>query len=446
MTKGKIAVDDGAEALFVEQALAVFRELRQTAKDAPDGEVLHQAEMVAVRQGRELIRRGLESVIQDQAEEVEKKNAPTRTCSCGGVRAHRGRKGKTFLTAAGPIRLSRVYFVCRKCRTGIYPLDFRAGIQGYASRQARRLMCLAGASWSFDKASEHLQELCGLKVSDNTIRKACHNEASQMASWQRESAEAHVPFRSAQGDIEFSTDGTSVNTTDGWREMRVGIFSKREPGEPADASNWGDRHLPAPHVRLSFAAVETADRFRSRWGRWATRLGIADTSEISVLGDGAPWIWEGASMHFAGHDGVLDIFHALEHVAEAGKGLFDKKPVELEQWHDQARNALLEGGWPAMFDLLQTTKKNVSRGRWEKYGRPLQGYLGRRKDQLDYPRRLATGQSIGSGQVEGACKHMIGRRLKQTGARWRVRRVNRMAYLCALFHADQWKTYWDYAT
>ena len=31
-------------------------------------------------------------------------------------------------------------------------------------------------------------------------------------------------------------------------------------------------------------------------------------------------------------------------------------------------------------------------------------------------------------------------------ARWRIRRVNRMAYLCALFHADQWKTYWNHAT
>jgi len=41
---------------------------------------------------------------------------------------------------------------------------------------------------------------------------------------------------------------------------------------------------------------------------------------------------------------------------------------------------------------------------------------------------------------------MIGRRLKQTGARWRVRRVNPMACLCALIHADQWKTYWDSAT
>jgi hypothetical protein len=343
------------------------------------------------------------------------------------------------------IRAERVYFVCRACRAGAYPLDSRVGIEGYASRQARRLMCLAGASWSFDHASERLQEFCGLKVSDNTIRKACQEEATQMAGWQRESAEAHAPFRQAEGDIEFSTDGTSVNTMGGWREMRVGIFSKRHRGESADATNWGDRHLPSPHVRLSFAAIENADRFRSRWGRWVDRLGIDDTSRITALGDGAAWIWEGASMHFAGHDGVLDIFHVLEHVADSAKGLFAKQ-AEADAWQDEARDALLAGGWPSMFELLRTTKKNVSRGRWKNHGRPLQKYLSKRKGQLDYPRRLAAGQSIGSGQVEGACKHMIGRRLKQTGARWRVRRVNRMASLCALFHADQWETYWECAT
>ena len=38
---------------------------------------------------------------------------------------------------------------------------------------------------------------------------------------------------------------------------------------------------------------------------------------------------------------------------------------------------------------------------------------------------------------------MIGRRLKQTGARWRVRRVNRMASLCSLLYSDNWAAYWE---
>ena len=59
--------------------------------------------------------------------------------------------------------------------------------------------------------------------------------------------------------------------------------------------------------------------------------------------------------------------------------------------------------------------------------------------------RLAEGRSIGSGQIEGACKNLIGRRLKQTGARWKVRRVNRLAGLCSIMYSDLRKTCWNAA-
>ena len=47
--------------------------------------------------------------------------------------------------------------------------------------------------------------------------------------------------------------------------------------------------------------------------------------------------------------------------------------------------------------------------------------------------------------VEGACKTVVGRRLKQTGARWRVRRLERMAALCCVLYGDQWDAYWKKA-
>jgi hypothetical protein len=70
-------------------------------------------------------------------------------------------------------------------------------------------------------------------------------------------------------------------------------------------------------------------------------------------------------------------------------------------------------------------------------------YFERRADYLGYAERLAQGQSIGSGLIEGACKQVIGRRMKQTGARWRVRRANRMATLCCALHGDTWAPYWE---
>ena len=73
----------------------------------------------------------------------------------------------------------------------------------------------------------------------------------------------------------------------------------------------------------------------------------------------------------------------------------------------------------------------------------LEGYFYRQREHLGYAGRLASGQSIGSGLVEGSCKQVIGRRLKQTGARWRIRRANRMATLCCTLHGDTWKPYWE---
>jgi len=68
-----IRVDDPSEALFLEQALAMYREMKRAAEAAPDGKVLAQAEQAAVVHGRELVRKGLEAVLNDQAQGAEKK-------------------------------------------------------------------------------------------------------------------------------------------------------------------------------------------------------------------------------------------------------------------------------------------------------------------------------------------------------------------------------------
>jgi vancomycin resistance protein YoaR len=84
-----IRVNNPTEALVVEQALAMVREMQQTAKAAPDGQVLSRVEQVALATGRELTRKSLEAVLNQQAEEVEKKGR-----RAGGVpAADRGSTG-----------------------------------------------------------------------------------------------------------------------------------------------------------------------------------------------------------------------------------------------------------------------------------------------------------------------------------------------------------------
>jgi len=77
-------------------------------------------------------------------------------------RRHRGRKARKLTTAAGNVKLSRVYFECPACLDSGYPLDDRRGVAGRYSREAERLISLAAASWSYEISSQRLEELCGL--------------------------------------------------------------------------------------------------------------------------------------------------------------------------------------------------------------------------------------------------------------------------------------------
>jgi hypothetical protein len=179
------------------------------------------------------------------------------------------------------VTLRRVYFTCRKCGQHAHPLDDRLGLEGFVSPHAQRLLCAVGAEWSFERCARYLRDLAGLVVCDNTVRKVCNCHGGLMRAWQRDDPEAARPFREAEGDVEFQTDGTCVNTVGGWREMRLSIFAKRERGEPVvDLADWDGERLPAPLVRVAVAAIRTSDALGPQWRRAAARLGVARTADL----------------------------------------------------------------------------------------------------------------------------------------------------------------------
>jgi hypothetical protein len=328
------------------------------------------------------------------------------------------------------VTLSRVYFTCRACREHAHPLDDRLGLDGFVSAHAQRLFCLVGAGQSFERAASLLRDVAGLCVCDNTVRAICDHHGGLMRAWQRDDPDASRPFREADGDVEFQTDGTCVNTLQGWREIRLSIFAKRRRGKPVtDLNARVEPRLPAPHVRVAAAAVRTSDALGPQWRTTAKRLGIKQTSDLTTLADGARWIWIEVEKNLPGASGVLDFYHASEHLHAAAVTLYGEGAA-AEEWYQGRRRTLLQSGAAG----LLTELANVAPA--------LTTYLEPHREHTPYRQRLAEGRSIGSGMVEGACKTAIGLRLKQTGARWRVRRLDRMAALCCLFYSDQFDAYW----
>jgi hypothetical protein len=77
------------QALLLEQALLLAKQLEQTADAAPDGQVLTRVEQAALPAGREFLRRAVEAALQQQAEAAEKRGrraAPAPAAAASGTR------------------------------------------------------------------------------------------------------------------------------------------------------------------------------------------------------------------------------------------------------------------------------------------------------------------------------------------------------------------------
>jgi hypothetical protein len=344
------------------------------------------------------------------------------------------------VTAARRVVLRRRALRCGGCGLTAYPSDARIGLEGFLSPHATRLACLASASWSFDVAATRLEELAGVRLDDETIRRHVHRAAEALPR-RRDAAPPRAAFEAAGGEPEFLTDGVMALPRDGWRELKLAVSLKRPTGEPAEPEGWAERDLPRPTAQAAYAEVADCDTFAVCWGPRAAALGIDPAGPLTVLGDGAEWIWRAAAEQFPAAQKVLDLFHAAQHLAAAAAALHGEGTAAAADWAARGRRALLADGWPGLLDHVGATPTEGRTATGQAGDDELIAYFAKHTTRLGYYGRLRTGRSIGSGAVEGACKTAVGRRLKQTGARWKVRRLERMAALCCLHYGDQCEAY-----
>ena len=252
-----------------------------------------------------------------------------------------------------------------------------------------------------------------LSVSDTTVREFAQETGAKMATWQRTEPVAVRAFcraTSSSRPTARASTGPSGGARSSWTSSRSAIArNRRRPTNGVIANS------PQPKT---FAA---SDQFGDRWKAWAKRRQIREVSA-----DGAKWIREEARLNLTGALGVLDVYHALEAINDTSKKLFGDGSPAATIWADTLRTTLLERGGNGFDERWQDTRDSFpanapQRTRLEE----LRNDLGHRVPHLNYAERLREGRSIGSGQIEGTCQNLIGRRLKQTATRWRVGRDSR---------------------
>ena len=312
--------------------------------------------------------------------------------------------------------------------------------------EARRLITLAGTSWSFDRASKHLKDMCRLEVSDDTIERVCQEEGRRAQGWMKTSDEPARAIKEARGHIEFSSDGVKINTTDSWREMRLSTIARRAPALPCDADKWDRRVLNQPTARVSICAIADAETVGASWERMSRQMRLATEQVVHVIADGAKWIWEQAGVRLPKHNGkwCVDVYHVSQHIHQAGRDMFGEN-AKARQWADEHLMTALKNNGPALIRQIQQEQTSAGNDQQRTALAKLLTYLLPNRDRMWYADRLHAGQTIGSGLIEGGCKNTIGARLKLNSARWRIKRAERIGMLRCIEASNLWPNFWKTA-
>jgi hypothetical protein len=315
------------------------------------------------------------------------------------------------------------------------------------------MIVLAGSGCSFDEAARNLAELSHVQVANDLVRTVCDEEGKAVQQWMSQSAEPKKVFDGAEGVVEFSTDGLKINTVDGWREIRQSVISKRVPALSVPADQWDDRVLNPPTARLAVCGIAHCGLIGASWERLVKLLGLPGDIQMSVIADGAKWIWDQAAKRFPGPnvEWVVDVYHVMLYLFAAAAAL---GADAAEQWVAARLIELIEMGGRKFIEHLNNTgppavspvePPDPSAATAEAWAKLL-NYLNDNRDSLWYGQRLAQGLPIGSGLIEGGGKNTLARRLKINRARWRIRRAERMGAIRCLQYSGLWEVYWDSKT
>jgi hypothetical protein len=172
------------------------------------------------------------------------------------------------------------------------------------------------------------------------------------------------------------------------------------------------------------------------------------TKPLVFLSDGDPALHEHQEEFLpAGAVCILDLFHVLEYLWKAAWCFFEEasEKSRAEAWVEAKLRALLEGRVASVIRGLRVlaTRRGL-RGQARKTVEQVTGYLERNRERLKYDEYLAAGYPIGSGVVEGACRHLVKDRLERAGMRWRRQGAQAMLDLRATYLNGEWEAFWTY--
>jgi hypothetical protein len=352
-------------------------------------------------------------------------------------------RDKVIDTVLGPVALTRAWYHCALCGHGSAPRDAELGVAGVSMSPGLTAMNdQAAAAGPFAKAARLLEVLAGVRLTVKRVERAAEASGTAAAQAVRDRAGliagrklVPLPPSPLPDKLYAAIDGTGVPVTaketagrdgkaeDGrarTREVKLAVFftqdkldAKGYPVRDQDSSSYVATFEPAS----AFAGLAEAE---------GIRRGARHVRQMTILGDGAAWIWGIASSKFPEATQIVDLFHAREHLHDLARLLEFMLGDRIDDWLAARLQDLDYGDIDA---ICAAARRYPLAGVKKDEMDTALGYFQNNAPRMRYKWFRSRGLFVGSGAVEAGCKSVIGQRLKLSGMHWTVQGAHAIATL-----------------
>ena len=274
---------------------------------------------------------------------------PRVPCGHGHDAGFAAYRDKVIDTVLGPVTLRRAWYHCAACGHGFAPRDAELGVAGTSLSPGLTAMNdKAAAAGPFAGAAGLLEDLAGVSLTAKRVERAAEASGAAQAAAVRErsaliTSRKLVPLPpSPQPDKLYGViDGTGVPMTaeetagregkgeDGrarTREVKMAVFFTQDK---LDENGYPVRDRDSSSYIATFEPAAAFQRLVKAEG---IRRGADHVRQLTIIGDGAAWIWNLAAAAFPEATHIVDLYHAREHLHSLTRSLEFMLPDRRDEW------------------------------------------------------------------------------------------------------------------
>lgn len=384
---------------------------------------------------------------------------------------------RRYVSVFGELLISRAVYGTRETQKHeVVPLDATLGLPdsdfSYLLQQWDQSFCVQG---SYSRSRQNIENILNLGQSVRSLEAMNQSMAEDVESFRA----AEPPPLEEEGEILVLTaDGKGVPMRQEKSPDAPVKRRRRQKGEKAHKKRMacvGAVYTIEPFVRTAEEIVDEVLRNQRRKDRpcpqnkklraeltrpiagvetgakerifsWfqdevAHRNPQGQKTVVCVM-DGERALWKKLQEFDLEVVTILDIFHVLERIWTAAHCFHPEGSDQAEEFVTVRLQRILEGDVGRVIGGLKqmATKHNLRGSRLQRLNASIK-YLTNNRKHMAYDEYLAHGYPIGSGVVEGACRHLVKDRMELTGMRWRTKGAQAMLDLRAVFLNGDWERF-----